>query len=64
MLELKNSFTFYTLVPTQANMKLSNENTLHAQGIGIILCNFSNCIIIYLVEPVYYCTLHPSNSTA
>ena len=42
-------------VPTKATVKLANGNTGHAQGIGIILCRFSNCSIIYPVGPVYYC---------
>ena len=43
-------------------MKISNVNTVHAQGIGIILCCFPNCLIIYPVGPVYYCPGHPSNT--
>ena len=42
-------------VSTKATVKFSNENTGHAQGIGIILCHFTNCTIIYPVGPVYYC---------
>ena len=42
-------------VSTKATVKFSNENTGHAQGIGIILCHFTNCTIIYPVVPVYYC---------
>ena len=49
-------------VPTKATVKLVNGNTGHAQGIGIILCCFPNCLIIYPVGPVYYCTGHPSNT--
>ena len=49
-------------VPTKATVKLANGNTGHAQGIGIILCCFPNCSIIYPVGPVYYCTGHPSNT--
>ena len=36
--------------------------TGHAQGIWIILCCFTNWLIIYLAEPVYYCPGHPSNT--
>ena len=34
----------------------------HAQVIGIILCFFSNCSIIYLVGTVYSFPGHPSNT--
>ena len=54
---------FYIFVPTKATVKLANENIGHAQGIGIILCRFPNCSIIYPVGPVYYCPDHPSNTT-
>ena len=47
---------------TKATLKLANGNTGHAQGIGIILCRFPNCSIIYPVGPVYYCPGHPSNT--
>ena len=53
---------FSMFVPTKATVKLSNGNTGHAQGIGIILCRFPNCSIIYPVGPVYYCPGHPSNT--
>ena len=49
-------------LPTKATVKLANGNTGHAQGIGIILCRFPNCSIIYPVLPVYYCPGHPSNA--
>ena len=49
-------------VPTKATVKLANGNTGHPQGIGIILCRFPNCSIIYPVGPVYYCPGHPSNT--
>ena len=45
---------FSMFVPTKATSKLANVNTGHAQGIGIILCCFKNCYIIYPVAPVYY----------
>ena len=41
-------------VTTKTTVKLSNGNTRHAQGIGVILCRFPNCTIIYPVGPVYY----------
>ena len=41
--------------------KFSNGIMGHTQGIGVILCPFLNCSIIYPVEPVYYCSGHPSN---
>ena len=52
---------FSMLVPTKATVKLANVNTGHAQVIGIILCHFTNCSIIYPVGPVYYFPCHPSN---
>ena len=53
---------FSMFVPTKDTVKLSNGNTGHSQGIGIILCHFPNCSIIYPVGPVYYCPGHPSNT--
>ena len=53
---------FSMFVPTKATVKLANGNTVHAQGIGIILCRFPNFSIIYPVGPVYYCSGHPSNT--
>ena len=49
-------------VPTKATVKLANGKTGHDQGIGIILCLFPNCSIIYPVVQVYYCPGHPSNT--
>ena len=53
---------FYMFVQTNANVKLSNGNTGHAQGIGIILCNFTNCTVIDTTASVYYFPGHPSNT--
>ena len=53
---------FSMFVPTKATMKMADENTGHAQAIGIILCRFPNCSIIYPAVTVYYCTGHPSNT--
>ena len=53
---------FYMFVPTKAHVKLANENTGHAQGIGIILYHFPNWPIIYPVVPVNYCTVHRYNT--
>ena len=53
---------FSMSVPTKATVKLANGNTGHVQIIGIILCPFPNCSIIYPVGPVYYCPGHPSNT--
>ena len=55
--------TFLFFVPTNATMKSDNGNTGHAQGIGIILCCFPKCPIIYPVVKVYYCPGHPTNTT-
>ena len=49
-------------VSTKTNVKLANENTGHSQLIGIILCCFPNCSIIYPVGPFYYCLDNPSNT--
>ena len=54
---------FSMFVPPKATVKLANGNTGHAQGIGDILCRFPKCLIIYPVVPVYYCPVHPSNTT-
>ena len=53
---------FSMFVPTKATVKLANGNMGHAQVIGIILCCFPNCLIIYPVGPVYYCPGQPSNT--
>ena len=49
-------------VTTKATVKLANVNTVHAQVIGVILCHFPNCPIIYSIGPVYYCLDHPYNT--
>ena len=57
---VKNFMSHFSMFyPTKATMKLANGNTGHAQGIGIIVCCFHNCSIIYLVGPVCYCPGHP-----
>ena len=48
--------------PTKATVKLDNGNMGHDKGIGIILCRFPNCYIIYQVVPVYYYPGHPFNN--
>ena len=53
---------FSIFVPTKFTVNLANGNTGHVQGIGIIICRFPNCSIIYPVGPVYYCPGHPSNT--
>ena len=53
---------FSRSLPTKGTVKLANVNTGHARGIGIILCCFPKCLIIYQVEPVYYCPGHPSKN--
>ena len=50
---------FSMFVTTKATVKLANGNTGHAQGIGIILRRFPNCLTIYPVGTVYYCPGHP-----
>ena len=58
-----NCMSYFSMfVPTKATVKLSNVNTGHSQGIGIILYTFPNCSIIYSVGPVYYFPGHPSNT--
>ena len=51
-----------TSVPAKATAKLANGNTGHAKVIGIILCFFPNCSIIYPVGTVYYCLGQPSHT--
>ena len=46
----------------KSNLNLYDGNTGHAQVIGIILCQFPNCLIIYTFGPFYYCPDHPSNT--
>ena len=53
---------FSMSVPTKDTLKLANGNTGHAQGIGIVLCCFHNCSIIYPVETFYYCRVQPSKN--
>ena len=53
---------FYMFVSTKATVKLANGNTVHSQVIGVYLCHFPKCLIIYPVGPIYYCTGHPSNT--
>ena len=53
---------FSMLAPTKANVKLADEKTGHAQGIGIIFCCFTHLPILYPVGPIYYCLDHPSNN--
>ena len=53
---------FSMFFPTKATVILANGNTRHAQGIGIIVCRFTNCSIIYTVGPVYYFLVCPSNN--
>ena len=53
---------FSMFVPTKSDVKLANGNMGHAQVIRIILCNFTNCPIIYPVVPVFYCPGNPSNT--
>ena len=53
---------FSMFVPTKDTVILANVKTGHAQGIGVVLCRFPNCSIIYLVGPVYYCPGHPSST--
>ena len=56
---VKNSMSHFSMfVPTNATVKFANVNMVHSQGIGIILCHFTNCPIIYPVVPVYYCLGH------
>ena len=49
-------------VPTTAIEKLADENMVHFQGIGIILCCFTHYLIINPMVPVYYFIVHPTNN--
>ena len=53
---------FSIFVSTKATVKMANGNTGHAQGIGIILCLFTNCYILYPLGQVYYFLGHHSNT--
>ena len=53
---------FYMFLPIEATAKLAYQNTVYAQVIGIILCCFTNCYILYPVGPFYYCPGHPYNT--
>ena len=53
---------FSMFFPTKSTVKLANRNMVHAQEIGIVLCHFPNCSIIYPVGPAYYFPGHPSNT--
>ena len=53
---------FSMFVSTSATVKLANRNTVHSQGIGVILCQFTIFSIIYPVEPVYYFSCHTPNT--
>ena len=53
---------FSMFFPTKATVKMDNGNMVHVQGIGIILCHFPKCNIIYPVGPVYYFPGCPSNT--
>ena len=53
--------TLFYVCTHQVHCEMANGNIGHDQGIGIILCFFNNCPIIYLVGPVYYCPGYPSN---
>ena len=60
---VKNFMSHFSMfVSTKSTMEPANGYTVHAQGIGIILCHFPNCFIICTVLPVYYCTYHPFNT--
>ena len=50
---------FYMFVPTKSTVKLANGNTEHAQWIGVILCSFPKCPIIYPAVLFYYCPGYP-----
>ena len=49
-------------VPTNVGVTLADGNMVHAQLIGVILCHFTNCSIIYPIVPAYYCPGHPFNT--
>ena len=53
---------FSMFFPTKATVKISNRNTGHAKGIGVILCRFPNYLIIYPAGSVYYFLGYPSNT--
>ena len=63
MLQLQiGSHIFLCLSKKKDTVKLANVNMGHAQGVGIFLCHFPKCSIIYLLGPVYYYLVHLSNT--
>ena len=46
----------------QSQCKFYYVNMGHDQGIGVILCRFHICTMIYSVVPVYYCLDHSSST--
>ena len=50
---------FYVSVHTISNVKFYGVNKGYVQVIGIILCQFPHCPIIYPVGPVYHYIGHP-----
>ena len=60
---VKNGMSQFSInLPTKETVKLANGNRVHAQGIGILLCRFTNYPIIYEAGTVYYCPGYPSNT--
>ena len=53
---------FSVFVPTKANVKPDNVNKDMTQELGLFVCRFPNCYIIYTVGPVYYFPGHPYNT--
>ena len=53
---------FSMFVLTKYTVKLDNGNTVYSQVIGIILCLFPNCLVIFPVGTVYYCPCRYSNT--
>ena len=53
---------FVMFAQTKSNVELDNGNMVYDQVIGIILCHFPICPIIYPVGPVYYFPGQPSNT--
>ena len=53
---------FSMFVSTKADVKFTNGNMDNSQEIGILLCHFPICPIIYTVVPVNYCPGYPSDN--
>ena len=52
----------YMYVPTRSNVKLADTNMGHAQGIEIILYQFTICPNIHPLGQAYFCPVNLQNT--